>query len=286
MNSIRHGAYARGDVAIPRGPFSEDPDELEATLGSIAGSLRPRDAIERHQARRVAGIYVKLRRLDEFEAHALARDTSAHPHLVTLDRIAEASWHDAQLAGSLAEALFADEGPGERMWQPFAPFILRVANGGEQVWCRDLWMKDREPDDDDEWRRVVRMLAQHLFDDLERAASWAKQVYAAKTAEYNAAQSELMELAAHRALSETLKTTVTMSGRLSRQLRQELDTYHRLAERVLADTEHRAADDPEARHGDDPHDGHEPQDPQGAYDAQGGDQPPSDAVGDTPASNA
>ena len=76
-NATKHGLYAENPTAIPRGYFAEDAGEVDKYVSGIVGALEPRDELERAQAQRIAGYFLRLRRLDRFEAEALAGDTAS-----------------------------------------------------------------------------------------------------------------------------------------------------------------------------------------------------------------
>ena len=71
-NATTHGCYATGGLAVPRGIFAEDPDEVEAFLARIVESLHPRDAVELEAATQVASACLRFRRLGPLEAEAMA----------------------------------------------------------------------------------------------------------------------------------------------------------------------------------------------------------------------
>jgi hypothetical protein len=75
-NAVKHGVYSERPAAIRRGPFEENPEEVDRYVSDIVVSLNPRDALEDAAAIRVASCYLRLVRLDRFEAEALAGDTA------------------------------------------------------------------------------------------------------------------------------------------------------------------------------------------------------------------
>jgi hypothetical protein len=249
MNALRTGVYSEGATAITRGPFAEDPAVLEDAIEALAASLHPRDEIEWQQARRVAGLYNRLRRLDEFEAHALAADTRGHQLLAELEQRAETADIEAAIASNLYDALSNPEDrdidPDEAAaWDRFAPFIVRTARPeGQPKWVKTLWTTDRTPQTPAEWRRATEALLRVYFGSLDAAATWAWAYHCEQTAACAAAETQLMETASRRALNSTLTTTVSMSGRLGRQLQQALAVFHDLADRDLGPQDQNAGAD-------------------------------------------
>jgi len=77
LNALRHGIYSANPTAIPRGYFEEDPDEIKRYVAGIVDALNPRDVLEHAEANRIAVYFLRLRRLDRFEAEALAGDTAS-----------------------------------------------------------------------------------------------------------------------------------------------------------------------------------------------------------------
>ena len=76
-NATKRGLYAESPTAIPRGYFAEDASEVDEYVNGIVEALDPRDELERAQAQRIAAYFLRLRRLDRFEAEALAGDTAS-----------------------------------------------------------------------------------------------------------------------------------------------------------------------------------------------------------------
>jgi hypothetical protein len=68
QNATKHGGYAERDIAIQRGRFKEDPDEVFDLVDGIMSALDPRDELEREEAGGIAMIYLRLRRISRFEA--------------------------------------------------------------------------------------------------------------------------------------------------------------------------------------------------------------------------
>lgn len=69
--------YSANPTAIPRGHFKEDEDDIERYVAGIVEALTPRDALEHAKANRIAVYLLRLRRLEGFEAEALAGDTAS-----------------------------------------------------------------------------------------------------------------------------------------------------------------------------------------------------------------
>ena len=78
-------------VAIPRGVFAEDQGEINDVVLKIYRSLEPRDSLEAAQAMHIGQQYVRLTRLNRFEAEALVADTKNHTPFVRTDEDLRAS---------------------------------------------------------------------------------------------------------------------------------------------------------------------------------------------------
>ena len=76
QNSLMHGGYATSNIAIPRGHFVEDPDEITSFIGGIIASLDPRDELEHQEATNIAVAYLRLRRITALEAESIAGSSS------------------------------------------------------------------------------------------------------------------------------------------------------------------------------------------------------------------
>ncbi len=77
QNAVKHGLSSRLAIAIPTGPFLEDAEEVQQFVEQIVAELDPQTVQEQAEALSIAGLYVRRRRLVEFETLALARNTDA-----------------------------------------------------------------------------------------------------------------------------------------------------------------------------------------------------------------
>lgn len=75
QNAIKHSVYARTDRAVTAGPFAEDEQDVEEFLAAIVERLDPMDALQRSMSARIAGIHLKMSRLEIFEAVVLRGGT-------------------------------------------------------------------------------------------------------------------------------------------------------------------------------------------------------------------
>jgi hypothetical protein len=106
MNAVKHGAYSTDVLAIRRGPFAEDPGEFDAYVTELMESLAPRDALEDEEAKRIALLYVRLRRVTRYEAEILS-EPSREDHHISLEApegvleglVAKARAHALWIAG-------------------------------------------------------------------------------------------------------------------------------------------------------------------------------------------
>jgi hypothetical protein len=232
-NAWQHGARGRGDVAIPRGPFREDPDELATRIDSIVASLLPRDAVEAEQARLVAAQYVKAGRVDAFEAHLLGSKQHLRAEELEL-RIEVAdvhSWRAWSLRQALADPECRDD---DWNWQLFIDFVIHVRNDGKPIYVKDLLMPDREPTTDAEWARAARTIFTEIFGDLDAARSWAAEYAVNNADKAEAWRAELTAVGAARIVNEgEHEKTIRMSGNISSQLSRALADYQKLQARDL-----------------------------------------------------
>ncbi|MFN8053674.1 MAG: hypothetical protein U0Q22_19730 [Acidimicrobiales bacterium] len=71
QNAIKHSLHARTDRAVTAGPFAEDEADVEEFLAAIVERLDPMDALQRSMAARIAGVHLKMSRLEIYEAVVL-----------------------------------------------------------------------------------------------------------------------------------------------------------------------------------------------------------------------
>jgi len=83
-NSALHGGCATRQVAIPRGQFAEDPDEIRSFVAGIVRSLDPRDGLEAEEAQNIALGYLRLKRIGRLEAESIAGAAPSWIHLADL----------------------------------------------------------------------------------------------------------------------------------------------------------------------------------------------------------
>jgi hypothetical protein len=233
QNPTRHGVYAREGEAVPRGPFREDPAELEEFVTGVVECLAPRDAIEVQQALLIGGLYNRMRRLDRYEAHALAADGAPDWYDQQLEQEIEGRQRRVEWASSIAPAM-RGENPETGPWGPeVARFLIEAANGGTQLWVHGLWAEDREPQDTAEWQQVGVDLAGQIFGTPEAAERWATQHVEEQRAIIEERIGVLLKGAATRSLAGTLATTSSMLVRLGHQLERALSLYRVLQSRSL-----------------------------------------------------
>ena len=144
MNAFKHGVFANRVHAIARGPFLENPDELEAVIDRMVDQYGPRDAAERAAAERVVAVEIKLARLDHFEASALSGE-GEHASVLRLEAAQYREDDHAYWLYELAAVLQGDE----RAKTDFPEwFVERLAKDlfGRRVAVAGLWELDRYPD--------------------------------------------------------------------------------------------------------------------------------------------
>jgi hypothetical protein len=217
-NAMTHGVYAQGGVAVPRGPFREDPAELQDFITGIADCLGPRDAIEIQQAHLIGGLYNRIRRHDRYEAHALAADGATAWYHEHLEREIEQRQRHVDWAPSIAAAMRGESAEACPWGPEIAQLLVEEANGGNQLWVQGRWTEDRQPQDGAEWRQAVIELAGQIFGTPQAADRWATQYVEEQRAIIEERVSLLLEAAATRSLAGTLATASSMLVRLGHQL--------------------------------------------------------------------
>lgn len=102
-NAVQHGAYAEELVAIRRGVFEEDPNEVAAYVQGIVESLAPRDAIEVSLANQIAFCMLRLRRSTRFETEAIAGTDRRRPGPQDPEDPRSVEYYEEQLAHDLGQ---------------------------------------------------------------------------------------------------------------------------------------------------------------------------------------
>ncbi len=85
QNATTHGLTGRLPVVVLRGPFAEDPEEVQSFVAQVVAELDPGSLRERAEATYQAAIYVRLHRLLRLEAESLAHATRITPAEVAAD---------------------------------------------------------------------------------------------------------------------------------------------------------------------------------------------------------
>jgi hypothetical protein len=219
-NSTVHGCYATRSVAITRGSFAEDPDKVHELLESIVTDLRPRNSVEARHARTIAMLYLRLDRLERFEAVALAGTYSAEdgPHFLAL----------GELRSRLAIADYAlDMDEGEFLNCLAAAFVLirEFRFSDEQAAEIVASVDDRLADD--AHRRLLDAVLEARFPDREGQADWAIE-YAARNGHLiDDIQNEQVR-SAQTALKEGMLQSTRIHLQIGRELERELTLYREL----------------------------------------------------------
>lgn len=237
-NAIRHGAYARHLYRIKGGVFEEEEDSLRARADAIVSGLGPRDAVEVEQADQVALAYVRLSRLDRFEASMLAETTTLSPQDRRFDDYEHAR-REVMLARQLGlvllgdsdEQVRSDEGDASEFeWRELAIFV-RENDPDPWVEVRGLWTDERTPASPEEWREVFRSLVARRWPDPQAALAWAEETCLELEVLEEEARSRVEAWAAAFALDEVLDRTVRLRQHALRELALALKTYGALKER-------------------------------------------------------
>lgn len=115
-NAERHGMYACGGVPIERGPFIEDPDEVQRFIGAIVSALAPSGFIEELWALRVAALMLREGRIDRFEASLLEGTNRMSTSELRVMGDEDLLWFDYDLADRLDTWLDANHGREATAW--------------------------------------------------------------------------------------------------------------------------------------------------------------------------
>lgn len=98
---------------------------------------------------------------------------------------------------------------------------------------KGLWTEDREPRDQDEWRKAFLALMKHFWNDDADAASWAHDTALYLLGVSGEIRREYEERVASRILNQHSLVESQTYNRLVRDLRRLSDEYRILQERDL-----------------------------------------------------
>ena len=226
MNALKHGGYARASVAIPRGRFAEDPEEVQRRVDDVVESLLPRDRLEYDHAVRLAMCYLRFDRMDLFEAETLGR-----PYREVHDPIVpRGGTLDECLVGEQAVLDFLTGDADEVNYEQALEVILRslsfYASNPEMI---------QEPEAHQAWpanARVVWLLTNCSSPGLE-ALKWQSRKVVANIQEKIDKRDIGRARVAEQAAAVVDKNSVT-TQRITRQLNQLHKDYTAMQKRPLS----------------------------------------------------
>lgn len=176
QNALRHGVYASVEVAVKRGPFAEDPEEVDELLAQLVEALAPRDIHEECRARRIAMLQLQERRLDAYEATLLqqvevaarlereqvtdAMNDDIRDHVVT--------WNTARFDDAAPQSDAPKGAPWP--WDLMACWLRGAL--GDHPRVSGLWDAAHEPKGQDQWRRAFEVIAGRRFPTAQAMAAF------------------------------------------------------------------------------------------------------------------
>ena len=234
QNAMKHGIYARTDIAVERGPFAEDPEEVASTLKELVQALAPRDVLEVFRANRIALLQLQERRVDGCESALLQEEPGlAKQRMQLADEVIEdvrdhvAVWNAARFGDATTqEAQEGDEPP----WELMAVWLRGSLE--RKVHVRGLWDEEHEPTDNTQWRRAFERIARHSYPSPDDMAAF---LCVHRDREF--AESELRAHGARRraamASLSTLEECNRMRARITHELMRQWAMYELLRSREI-----------------------------------------------------
>lgn len=238
QNALRHGAYASSTTPIRCGELAEDPDLVAAGVDDIIDSLAPRDAVEHRQARLIASLYLRLDRLERYEALSLEADGRWSIDQRTVLGAEEANFHNYDLTMNIEEAVASGSGGAEE------GLASEIYYGDMTSFLRDHIRKDptllalrgpRKATPGEDAQAQFRLLVAHFWPDGE-LEEWLRPLRGRYLHGYLQARGRLAEESAKRALRETFDQSIKLRAMVAAQLVRATMTYDRYQSRWLEET--------------------------------------------------
>jgi hypothetical protein len=230
MNALKYGGFATMSVAIRRGAFVEDPDELGEYLEGIVDALAPRDALEREEAQRIAQCYLRSRRLVRYEAEILSPADPSDPlprssadPVPLEERLANAHAFGRWLVEGIDDGLNFDD-------------ILRAISRNAGL-LRHLGLEcEDEPEGYGAWDAQARVEwhIEHVLGGHAEARSWLTDLVIGLADDIHERDAAVCS-AARASMADTDRVSVT-SQRNARELERALRQYQILQQRALPGT--------------------------------------------------
>ncbi len=233
-NATTHGMYADDVMPIARGPFAEDPQSVANFFNHIIGDLAPRDCLEWEQAFAIAGCYLRLRRIDNFEARAIEAD--AHLSDTQVEAVGgdeDALWLQFQLLHEMSLRAEGESGDDKVWWENLAR-LLRSLRQDSPVRLPGLWDEASEPSTKAEWRRAYRSLVAHWWPEPSKMEPWLMSQRRQVLAALAKVQGRGGERAAVRSLTYTLERSTVLRSRVVNEINRGMLAYSWLQQRPSA----------------------------------------------------
>ncbi len=235
MNAIKTGVFSTRAQPITRGPFKEDENEFYDRLEELVEAQNPRDALERAVAEQIALVLIRMERHDEVSVAAIQGE-SRFTHLDGKSGLVDEWLASARVRAAWAIVDYLEgkdvSGRDDVEWRDMA-WVVRNYGPVPGTGVKGLWTKDREPRDEDEWRKAFVALMEHFWNDNTEAASWAHDTALLLFGIKAEDEQEFQERVASRILHQHSLVESQVHNRLVRDLRRLSDEYRILHERDL-----------------------------------------------------
>lgn len=238
QNALRHGAYANSTTPIRCGELAEDPDLVAAGIDDIIDSLAPRDAVEHRQARLIASLYLRLDRLERYEALSLEADGRWSIDQRTALGGEEGHLYHYNVTQDIEMIVSGEDYEAEDRANPYTTYEDMTAFLTRHIKKDPTLLALRGPrtatPGEDALTRLRSLIA-HFWPDGE-FEDWLRAVRGRYLRDYLQARGRLAEESAKRALRETFDQSIKLQAMVAAQLVRATTTYHRYQSRWLEET--------------------------------------------------
>lgn len=234
QNARKHNIFTTSVEPVRNGAFAEDDEELHDRVQAIVNSLRPRDAIESAVAAQIAGVMIRLERLDRW-----ANATIESASVMTISDYELGLRPRAlveRLEGVARGCFYFLAGMHSTPDYEGYASLIRYQGPDPEVVVKGLWDKNITPSTDDEWRRAFLALKAHHWDTDAAALAWAHEKSMRLGHRLQQLDGYERSTSAERIMAKPFDRQILYSTRLSNTLRTLNQEYERLRSRNLDDT--------------------------------------------------
>ena len=233
QNARKHGIFVAKIEPVQDGPIGEDPDEFYERVEMLVDSMAPRDPLEVEVATRIAGVLVKLERLDRWSAVGIRGASSMGPADFDAGVRTEAR---AQIWKRSAKALYDYlREPAGVEYPEFAAMatLLRFRGPKADVRIDGFWDDENSPASREDWQRAFEALKDALWSDDQDAEDWALMKWVELQREFEQVENLEERIAVNRIMNGPFALQLKYEAQLLNSLRLLRREYAELQKRDL-----------------------------------------------------